>query len=345
MESPRKLTMRERWDADDKINLEVLIWRRLYPLLLGSIVGDALGVPVEFCQRNPGVTDMIGYGTYNQPPGTWSDDTSLSLCLMQNIIDRGNENDLMQKFVNYRDHGYLTPFGKMFDIGGATNQAITSFKSGIPANQCGGKNEADNGNGALMRIAPLAGILWSEMDFIHRKKEIERVAAITHAHPRSQLACIFYVEFLIKLFCNNDPIQALGKTIDNCKRYLSNTLYSAEFETYSRIFDESLLSANKGSIHSDGYVAHSLEAALWCFFNTDNFHDAVLQAVNLGGDTDTIAAITGAIAGVYYKIDDIPEKWINQLANSELVLGICNNFVDFCVNQECIKEYGSPMPR
>lgn len=323
--------MLERWNEDDRMFLALRIKKRLIPTILGGIVGDALGVPVEFKSRDLYIKGMTGYGTYNQPEGTWSDDTSLTLCLIENLIEEKDETDLMEKFIAYRDKGYWTPYGTMFDIGRTTDEAIERFKNGVPAGQCGGTAEFDNGNGALMRVSPLVFTLWEEFDFNKRKKEIERVAQITHGHPRSTLGCIIYLEFLINLFHNNSPIEALEMSMDTCFNELkTNEKYIRELSFYKKIFDKSILNANREDIRSDGYVVHSLEAALWCFFKHDNYKDSVLEAVNLGGDTDTIAFLTGTMAGLYYRMESIPEEWINTLARKEDIFTLCERFFQYC---------------
>ena len=307
----------------------------IFATILGGIIGDALGVPVEFTARNAGVTDMVGYGTYNMPPGTWSDDTSLTMCLIENLIEEKDESDLMNRFVAYQEQGYWTPYGEMFDIGIATANAISRFKQGIPAVRCGGNTEYDNGNGALMRIAPLAFSLSQETDFQTRKKEIERIAHVTHRHPRSTLGTILYVEFMINLFAKHSPLDSLKIAVNTCREELAcEKDYKSEFGAYERIFHLGLLEASREDIRSDGYVVHSLEAALWCFFKHQTFEGAVLEAVNLGNDTDTIAFITGTMAGMYYGMSNIPERWINALAAKEKILNLCDRFYEHIINEK-----------
>ncbi|WP_254391832.1 ADP-ribosylglycohydrolase family protein [Terribacillus sp. DMT04] len=178
--------------------------------MYGGILGDLIGVPVEFKKRDTfNIVDIEGYGTYNQPPGTLSDDTSLTLCLLENIVEKGTLNDLMNKFLLYRDSGYCTPFGKMFDIGRTTNEAIEKYKSGMPVEQCGGDSEYDNGNGAVMRLAPLAFLLCKEFNFKKKIEVIKQYTEITHSHPRSIVGSIIYVELLIRLYHNNSLKQSI----------------------------------------------------------------------------------------------------------------------------------------
>lgn len=301
---------------------------KLFSGILGGVVGDALGVPVEFRQRDSYIiTDMIGYGTYNQPPGTWSDDTSMTVCLIENIIEGNDLKGLMEKFLLYREEGYWTPFGKMFDIGRTTEEAITRYQGGSPITQCGGASELDNGNGALMRISPLAYTLKDIDQFQKRKGEVESVVEITHKHARSTLGSLIFIEFLIHLLHQENPLAAFDLAVTTiCEELKKDDKYSREFSSYQRVFDKSIISVDRYQIKSDGYVVHSLEAALWCFFKHSNYHDAVLEAVNLGSDTDTIACLTGTIAGIHYGMDSIPEDWVAQLVKLEDLINLCERF-------------------
>lgn len=132
---------------------------KIYNGIMGLVVGDALGVPVEFKKRDTyTVTDMTGYGTYNQPPGTWSDDSSLTLATLDSMVKLGKIDpaDIMQNFFYWLNDGMFTPYGKVFDVGGGTRRAISRYANGKEPAKCGGKTRMDNGNGALMRILPVA---------------------------------------------------------------------------------------------------------------------------------------------------------------------------------------------
>ncbi|WP_193438514.1 ADP-ribosylglycohydrolase family protein, partial [Streptococcus suis] len=154
----------EKWAEDSK---QIGLYNRkqqAQAVIYGLAIGDAIGVPFEFRERDTfTVKDMVGYGTYNLPAGTWSDDTSLTLALMEHLSEKSKLSDLMDKFVAYRN-GYLTPYGDCFDIGIATNQAIERYLAGNLPEESGGSGERDNGNGALMRISPLALILRREFN-------------------------------------------------------------------------------------------------------------------------------------------------------------------------------------
>ncbi|WKT75311.1 ADP-ribosylglycohydrolase family protein [Lysinibacillus fusiformis] len=303
---------------------------RLFATLYGGIVGDLMGVPVEFKKRGTfHVEDVMGYGTYNQPPGTWSDDTSLTLCLVENIIEKGDTRSLMDKFVRYMEQGYLTPFGEMFDIGITTAEAVSSYKKGVVPEQCGKTGEFDNGNGTLMRIAPLVFVLINEDDFKKRKALIQQYTMITHSHPRSIVGSIIYIELLLSLYKNNSLELALNEVYNLLQNNLQDELHT-ELNAYSRIFEENFLRISEDEINSSGYIVHSLEAAIWSVGHASTFKEAILKAVNLGEDTDTIAAITGALAGMCHQMEGIPTDWLNAIVKKQEIDDLIEAFYKFC---------------
>ena len=305
---------------DKRENLESLR-TMILAVIYGLAVGDALGVPVEFEERDTySLTDMIGYGTYQQPPGTWSDDTSLTLALMEHLGKESDLNGLMDKFVAYRN-GYLTPFGNCFDIGIATNEAIERYLSGIFPEECGGQDESSNGNGALMRISPLVFLLMKKSNLIEQVELIKKYTMVTHGHPRSIVASIIYL-FLLKDMLFNDSLpEVLASVQIKLEEIFSqNSEYWEEYENYFKeIFDKEFYHKSREEIKSTGYVVDTLKACLWCIGTTNSFKDAVLKAVNLGEDTDTIGAITGTLAGAKYSFESIPKEWIERIANKALI--------------------------
>lgn len=318
------------YNNDNPIKVEKTndLKNKLYGGLFGFCIGDALGVPVEFSsreerQKEP-VNEMRAYGTHHQPFGTWSDDTSLMLCLIEAINHGHSIKSVADNFVKYYIKGYLTPYGEVFDIGISTRIAIEKLHAGINPIECGGKAESDNGNGSLMRILPLAfyGRNMNAGDLI---KMIEEVSALTHAHKRSKLACIFYTVYAIQIISGNSKKDAYEITIkfitDNCSEK-----YSDEFGNYKSILSREILKYNESQIKSSGYVIDTLEAVLWSFLISDNYKDTVLKAVNLGGDTDTIAAIAGGLAGIYYGFDSLPDKWVQSIVRKEELYDIFTQF-------------------
>jgi ADP-ribosylglycohydrolase len=287
-------------------------------LLLGLATGDALGVPVEFLPRGSfHVTGMRGYGTHNQPPGTWSDDTSLALCLADSLSRGFNTADIARNFVRWHDEGAFTAHGSVFDIGITTAKAIRNLKSGIVPEKAGCAEATENGNGSLMRIAPL-------VFYIADKPETERyeitkaASSITHAHAWSVAACFIYLEYLRELLRGRDKNAAYSELRGNFSRN-SPFIGHDTLSKFARVVRDDIRALPESAIRSGGFVIDTLEAAFWCFLATDSYKDAVLKAVNLGDDTDTTAAVTGALAGLYYGIDTIPADWLRTLAQKDTI--------------------------
>ncbi|MEI0558819.1 ADP-ribosylglycohydrolase family protein [Brachyspira intermedia] len=308
---------------------------KLKSAILGLAVGDALGVPYEFISRdiikNNPCKDMIGYGTHNKKPGTWSDDTSLTLCLLDNLNNKNiNYNDIMDSFALWYDKGHYTADGDIFDIGITTRDAIDNYKSGKNPIKCGLSNEYSNGNGSLMRILPIAfyikkyfdGKLFDNSEVINI---IYNISSLTHSHKRSLIACVIYTAIALNLINDMNIEEAINKALKDSFNYYKN---EKEINNYRRIFDSDFKNLNDTKIESSGYVVHTLEASIWILLNTSNYKDAVLKAVNLGNDTDTTAAVTGGLAGLYYGIDNIPTNWIDTLINREFIINICCKFFD-----------------
>lgn len=289
--------------------------------LFGLAVGDALGVPVEFysrssLKRNP-VSEMIGYGTHYQPLGTWSDDSSLAFCLAESLCTGYDLNDIARNFVKWYSADLWTPHGKVFDVGIATRNAIHNIAKGHQPDLCGGFEEKDNGNGSLMRILPLAFYLQDEKDIEVIYQKIEAVSSITHAHFRSVFACFIYVIYCLEILKGEDKFKAYKETQKVISKFLENKDYNiVEVKLFERILKNDISLYPENEIYSSGYVLHSLEASFWCFLNFNSYEETVLKAVNLGEDTDTTAAISGGLAGIYFGMENIPKKWIEKLVRS-----------------------------
>lgn len=301
--------------------------------MLGLIVGDALGVPVEFMSRtelmkNP-VTGMREYGTHHQPMGTWSDDSSMALAELDSIRTVGtiDYTDMMERFSRWCMYGEYTPFGEVFDIGIATSRALMNYAKGIAPLESGGKTEWDNGNGSLMRILPVCLYLFERQKKVCTSENesiymIHAVSALTHAHVRSQMACGIYY-FLVKAILEEEGSleKRLQKGMDRAYQYYRQDLSNhRELENYKRLADLSEFKENpKEGIKSSGYVVDTLEAAVWCLLHSHSYKETVLMAVNLGEDTDTIGAVAGGLAGLYYKEEGIPQEWTQVLQRREWI--------------------------
>lgn len=288
--------------------------------ICGFVIGDALGVPVEFSsrktlQKNP-IKTITGYGTYNMPPGTYSDDTSMTLATMSSICNKKtiDYEDIQSEFLEWLLNGKYTQYGETFDYGNTTYESLLRFKNGFEALNCGGISERDNGNGSLMRILPLAFI--RDIDY----ETIENISGLTHGHLRSKIACVFYVELAKSMISDNLTIKEHVKIA--CDKIRKHYKDSEERKHFERIFNDDL----KENIKSSGYVIDTLESVIYCLETTDNYKDSVLKAVNLGGDTDTIAAVCGGLSGIYYGFDSIPIDWLNQIPKIEEVLSLCESY-------------------
>jgi ADP-ribosylglycohydrolase len=301
-----------------------------YPVLsglMGVCVGDALGVPVEFTSRversiNP-VKTMIGYGTYNQPPGTWSDDSSLTFCLAEVLCQGFNLDKIAQAFCRWCEEGYWTPHGVVFDIGITTSNALDRIQKGVSPLLAGDDSEERNGNGSLMRILPMV-YLHKTLDFPTLIQRVHECSAITHAHARSRMSCGIYISIAQALLEGLNPQEAYQEGLSKIKEIYGQEKYAEEMPHFARIFHGNLETLPVEKIQSGGYVLHSLEAALWCLLTSQSFAETVLKAVNLGKDTDTTAAITGGLAGIYYGIEKIPQEWIDTIARKHDIIDLAN---------------------
>ncbi|PHJ58799.1 crystallin [Nostoc linckia z18] len=297
--------------------------------LMGLCVGDALGVPVEFTSRaeriKSPVTTMLGYGTWNQPPGTWSDDSSLSFCLAESLCRGYSLEAIANSFWRWYKEAYWTPRGDVFDIGQTTHTALMRLKQGVVPHQAGGKVENSNGNGSLMRILPMA--------YCHRNltlseliARVHDVSAITHAHARSQMACGIYISIAVSLLEGADLQTAYLQGLQDIQPIYSARQFLLEKPHFGRIFTGEIAKLPVEEINSGGYVIDTLESSLWCLLNSSSYSEAVLKAVNLGGDTDTTAAVTGGLAGIYYGVENIPRQWMNQIARKQDIIYLAERF-------------------
>ena len=294
---------------------------KIKAVLFGVAVGDALGLPVQWrsreeLRRQP-VREMVGYGTFNMPPGTWSDDSSLTFCLAEALTKGFDLNIIAQNFLEWFHKGYWTPEGEAFDIGSTTSEAIYRLSQGTFPEIAGSTSEYSNGNGSLMRISPL--VFYIKDKPIEERFEITRkVSSITHRHIRSVIACFYYLEFMRKLLSSSDKFAIYNELQKEVPDFIKSIeVDEGEIEKFSRLLKEKIYELAEEKISSSGYVIDTLEASIWCLLTTDNFKDAILKAVNLGEDTDTSGAATGALAGLLYGYESIPKEWINTLARKE----------------------------
>ena len=301
--------------------------------IMGVVTGDALGCPVQFESRNEvaqhPVTGMRGYGTFSLPKGSWTDDSSLTLALLESLkrLDAVDLNDIMGNFVKWLDQGAFTPYGYSFDIGGGTMSAICRYKRQKDPLTCGGRDEGNNGDGSLMRILPACIFcVEKEMDDTSAIQIIHEVGSLTHGHIRANIACGLYY-FMARAVLNEegDLNARLQLGLSQGFQFYEDTLSEREeLKHYDRLRDFQAFSQLPAEeISSKGYVVEALEAAVWSLATTDSFEDALLRAVNLGYDSDTVGAIAGGIAGLFYGFEAIPQEWISVLQRREWLEKLC----------------------
>lgn len=302
----------------------------------GHAIGDAMGVPIEFKDREEllkkPVTSMIGYGSHSIPEGTWSDDTSMEIATIDSIVNKKkiDYQDIMMNFYYWLKDNKYTPHGEVFDAGRTCVQSIVNFSKGIELLECGQRDIYSNGNGSLMRILPVAY-------YCHYKKcredeiyeIVKNVSSLTHAHEISILGCYIYVNYVMFLLNGKDKLSAYNmvKLVDYSK------FSEGALSKYSRILKGNIIHLSVNDIKSGGYVVDTLEASMWVILNANNFKDAIIGAINLGGDTDTVGAVTGGMAGIIFGYDSIPEKWLNKLARKDYLEELFAKFEKMLVEE------------
>jgi ADP-ribosyl-[dinitrogen reductase] hydrolase len=280
-------------------------------VLLGLACGDSLGRPVEFSspdaiERQHGrLTEMLADGTHGQPAGTITDDTEMALRIARSLAENGEFDpaDIAERFVEWKRSG-------PFDIGIMTSNALRRIENGEPWDEAGyseweASPEGSNaGNGSLMRCAPYAVAYRNDPG---RRRAVSRESsAITHADPRCQWGCVLFNDVLTETLDGNDrPLETALDVLDDVPE---------EIETAAR----EVLAARNGEIDSidlqnSGYVVTTLQAGLYHGLTAPSSEDAVIDAVMMGGDTDTIAAVTGALAGARFGAEALPERWLSEL--------------------------------
>jgi ADP-ribosyl-[dinitrogen reductase] hydrolase len=295
------------------------IRNRAIGALVGLAVGDALGTTLEFSQRDsrPRLTSIEGGGPFKLEPGQWTDDTSMALALADSLIssDSLNELDLMTRFVRWMDEGAYSSNGRCFDIGNTVRGALNRFKlTGEPV--AGSTDPHSAGNGSLMRLAPVAVRYWDDEQA--RRDAAARQSRTTHGAPEAVDGCIAFADLLADAIAGEPRSQVLRNRNDG--------------EPYAGMVAEIMAGTWRGKhrneIKSSGYVAHSLEAAIWCVARTGSFDEAVLLAANLGDDADTVAAITGQLAGALYGYRAIPQEWLCKLTSQDMIFEVARQVFD-----------------
>lgn len=296
--------------------------------LLGIAVGEALGAPADYLtadqivERYGYITEMIGGGCHGLQPGETTDATDMTLCLAESLAEVGgfDAEDVMDRYLAWFDSVPL-------DMSLAVRTALLSYRSGTPwdlasrrAYEILGSPAA--GNGSLMRCAPLA--LRYIDDPETRRAVSQRESTLTHFDRLAGSACVAFNDLLVAAF--HDELETrlpliAEAMLDEDKR-VSATLRDG-------------LEAEVEEIHNSTFVLDTLCAAVWAVLHSESFEDALTIVVNLGNDADTVAAITGALAGAVYGESGIPERWLVHLAVRERVVTVADRLFE-------LASHGSP---
>lgn len=292
---------------------------RFLGCLLGLAAGDAVGTTLEFSPRGnfTPLTGMVCGGPFGLQPGQWTDDTSMALCLATSLVEKGGFDpvDQMQRYCRWLKEGYLSSTGACFDIGSTTHVALVKFQqSGEPFS--GRIDPGSAGNGSIMRLAPIS------MFFFHDLDAVEKYAAessrTTHGAIECIDACRLFARIIWRALSGQDKSTVL---LGDRTNFLAVPKIAA-------IARGDYLTAPEEQIRGTGYVVDSLQAALWSFYHSTSFEQAILTAANLGDDADTTAAVCGQVAGAFYGISAIPNEWLEKLALREFMIDLARRLFE-----------------
>jgi ADP-ribosylglycohydrolase len=297
--------------------MTIALIERYRGCLLGLATGDAVGTTLEF--QAPGsftpIDDMIGGGVFRLKAGEWTDDTSMALCLAASLVESGgfNARDQIERYIRWRDQGYMASNGWCFDIGGTVSTSLKQYeRTNDPF--AGPINPAQAGNGSIMRLAPVP--LFYARD-PHKAITLSGESSrTTHQTPSTIDACRYLGALIVGALQGRDKETLLAPHYSPVPGYWEQYPLCPEI---AGIAAGSFKQSNPPAIRGTGYVKDSLEAALWAFLHGDSFRDGCLLAVNLGNDADTTGAVYGQLAGAVYGETGIPPHWHARIAQREMI--------------------------
>lgn len=295
--------------------------------ILGFAVGDALARPAHGRERESLKFDPV----LTMRKGLWTDNTSLTLCVLSSL--RVNEwqldyHEVMRRFCKCFEYGYMTQEGVIYDIDATVKQALQNYLRGLPPERCAPSNEWNCGSGSLAHILPIEFYLYKYPE-VNRYEIIRNVSMLTHAHICCTLGCYLYLAVADEIIKGRESfklatllVRGITKAVADLQKS-SDANENNELHYYSRIIDHSVYNLSSEEIENSGYIVDTLEAAFWCLANTASYRECMLWAANLGGDADTVAAVTGGLAGLYYGYESIPREWLTGLKNMEMIVRVC----------------------
>lgn len=310
--------------------------------ILGVAIGDFIGVPYEFMQphlfKEHPATKVIEYGSHDQPVGTWSDDTSMTLALIDALIEQPEYPDyqlIMDKFYEWLNDAKYTAGDRVFDAGRTCIKAIVNCARGMEPLESGPRGEYDCGNGGLMRILPVLFYVYKKYgpDFFSNEAAVElisEITSLTHAHPRCLIASGIYLSIAGKLLDGCCKEEATAQGFARAKEYyLKKDKYKDDIKYYLDIEAPNFKDTPCDEMSGSAYVVDTLKASIWAFLGTESYNDCIFKGINLGHDTDTVAAIAGGLAGLYYGLggeEGIPLDYIALLKKQDYILDLCADF-------------------
>ncbi len=293
---------------------------RFLGCLLGLAVGDAVGAPLEFFRRGtfPPVTGMTEGGKMQISKGEYTDDTAMALCLAESLTTKGgfDPQDQMEQYGQWVLAGKFSSRPNAFGFGQTFMTAWMKYRStGNPYAGC--IRPKRPGNGCIMRLAPVPMFFFPEEDrTVFYSGESSKT---THGMPESIYASRLFGRMLHKALAGRPKDEIL----------FGNPCEPEAPEIVAQIAQGGYRNKGEDDIESTFFAGKCLEAALWCFHNTDNFKDAILKAANLGGDADSTAAVCGQVAGAHYGFDNIPACWVQSLKKMETIMDMADRLFSY----------------
>ena len=306
--------------------------KNLKASLYGYVVGDAVGFPLKDKKRKDllkkPVNEMLSLDGYHDI-GYWSINSSFVIATLDSIVEnekRINYSDIMRKYIECtHTNKYLSGNKVSKEVDEVITNALNEFKEDKSPTECGSKKYEDNNNKSLSRMLPIVLYCYYrnvEDDDIYNL--VKKYSSLTHSHQLSVMACFIYTKFMLAIIKGKDKITAYNiiKCIDYEKYFRKETI-----SEFTRIINNSLYELKIDEIQSTSNVVDTLETVFWVILNTNNYQQAIVGAINLGGDSNTIGGLVGSIAGILYGVDSIPSKWIDSLKKKDLINNIVLNLV------------------
>ena len=334
-----------------EINMSILVNHQQYSQaiknsIISLIMGDMMGTPVQFILRknlqkslkDEPISSLILKTKSNIPFGSWSDDSSMTLCTMESIAEKSNIDlkNLVEYFCKWLYKGYMTPFNKTFDVGMTTmeglNRYIRTDKTVMDiVAPNGSTNIRSNGNGSLMRILPVSIYCYfRKLSSKETFKIIDNVSSLTHAHAISVLGCYIYTLIVFDILDGKSK----NEIIENLKNIYNNEAIPDEYrvwlDEYSEIINGNIIKENAENIDSSGYVKSTLGVAIWGFYNNKSVEDCIFRIIELGHDSDTNGAVGAGLSGLYYGLRGnlAQDYWVNKIIKKDMINTVIEKYIE-----------------